>query len=296
MQFDFTAFNPVDFAVSEAIQGFYSKPLDLLFGIITLFGNPAIWILVAALIYWKGNERGSFFLMNLIVFSAAIVAFAKAFFERLRPSAERFRVVESLVPKLDSTEMAKYSFPSGHSTTISSILFYFKKISKNKKIFLGILLLLVGISRIYLGMHFLSDVIAGVFAGFLIGNANGLLKKIVEKKELKLTKLEEEVGFIAVLIATFIAIIYTKTPTLALTVLGYYAGFFLLKEIGFDQKNLDEKKFRIKAIIGMAGLGLIVGALLIFPMDKIIELPGYFLSGFWISFIWPILWQKASKS
>lgn len=297
MRFDFSAIEPLDFAITQAIQSIASKPLDFAFSIITLIGNPAIWILVAAIILWKGKERDSFFLMNLIVFSTAIVAFSKAFFERLRPSSEKFLVAKDLIPQIESDGLngIDYSFPSGHASMISAAFFYFKKISKNRKIFLAILVPLVFLSRIYLGKHFISDVLAGLLVGFLVGNANYFLKKLVEKKELKLTKLEEEVGFIAALAASFIAITFINAPKLALTVLGYYAGFFLLKELNIDSTAVAGKKFYAKAFIGMAGLGAILAPAILLKIPETIELAAFFLSGFWISFIWPFLFEKFAK-
>lgn len=79
-----------------------------------------------------------------------------------------------------------YSFPSGHS--MISILFYGmiiimlnKKNIKYKKIIIpliGIYILLVGISRIYLGVHYASD----VFGGYLLGSSILLVLTIIHEK------------------------------------------------------------------------------------------------------------------
>lgn len=73
--------------------------------------------------------------------------------------------------------LESYSFPSGHamnSTAVYGLFAYFLICSTNNKFFQRIvavfvicLCLLIGLSRIYLGVHFPSDVLAGFLAGLL---------------------------------------------------------------------------------------------------------------------------------
>ena len=101
--------------------------------------------------------------MKKIIIINLIIAFLfndllKHIFVRSRPDSINWLVNES-----------GYSFPSGHSMVSMAYygyLIYLLYLSKNKYkwlliTMLSIIILLIGISRIYLGVHYLSDVLAG---------------------------------------------------------------------------------------------------------------------------------------
>lgn len=104
-------------------------------------------------------------LLGVLVLSALSNIGLKRVFDRARPTEEHLVVIKTL------------SYPSGHA--MSAMAFYgfliyllWKiKLHKGLRIFLSfffaILILLIGISRIYLGVHFPSDVAAGFIAGLI---------------------------------------------------------------------------------------------------------------------------------
>jgi len=63
----------------------------------------------------------------------------------------------------------KYSFPSGHSITSFAIALSIGMFYPDLQIVLLVVALLIASSRIILGMHFLSDVLAGSAIGILLG-------------------------------------------------------------------------------------------------------------------------------
>ena len=103
-----------------------------------------------------------YFVVNMLGISA-LTKILKVSFERNRPE---------VLAEYDGTG---FSFPSGHTTgalTFYGFLIYLVVSSSMKKqwkwalnIFLGLLILLVGLSRVYLGVHFFSDVMAGMLFG-----------------------------------------------------------------------------------------------------------------------------------
>lgn len=127
---------------------------------ITWFGSATCLILITLLsfLFFKDRIISYLLCINLIVITVFNQLF-KFMFKRPRPSG--FRIIEE----------SGYSFPSGHSMV--SMAFYgfllyliYKRVS-NKYLKWGLifgialLIILIGISRIYLGVHYTSDVLGG---------------------------------------------------------------------------------------------------------------------------------------
>lgn len=129
---------------------------------ITNFGGFYIFPIICAiaLVCVKDKKIGTTMIINLI-FIAGTNLLLKNIVQRPRPDG--YRLISE----------TGYSFPSGHSmisTAFYGLLIYFVFINiKNKKIkytlcvLLSILIVLIGFSRVYLGVHYASDVIAGAF-------------------------------------------------------------------------------------------------------------------------------------
>ena len=115
-----------------------------------------IMVLLSAFLFWIKEAKKAIFIFFSAGFGGLILFIIKYTVQRVRPLPEVF---------------SGYGFPSGHSTIIVvfflSLLFII-----NKKEILSMLatfaIIAVPISRVVLGAHFLSDVIAGLLLGSIV--------------------------------------------------------------------------------------------------------------------------------
>jgi membrane-associated phospholipid phosphatase len=141
--------------------GLWLTPAMRLF---SLFGQQELYVLVLPTIYWCFDAGIAIKLTFLLVGSGYSNSMLKITFHGARPYWFDPRV------KAIATE-SSFGMPSGHAQNAASIWGFFSIITIKKwlKVLLITLILLIGISRLYLGVHFASDIILGwFFGGFIL--------------------------------------------------------------------------------------------------------------------------------
>ena len=151
---------------------------------ITNFGG-AIFIAVVAIflaIIIKNKKIAISILANLVIITG-LNQLLKRILQRARPT--EYRIIQE----------TGYSFPSGHSMISMAfyvyLIYLIYKNVKNKYIkwisisLLSILICLIGISRIYLGVHYTSDVLGGflISISYLVIYISAVNKFLVEDKK-----------------------------------------------------------------------------------------------------------------
>ena len=155
-----------DLKVFEILSKHINNILTNIFKVFTFLGDYyiPIAILVCILIFIKNKW---YFILQTACYSIAgiITYFSKLLAARPRP-------MDAMI-KMPTT----YSFPSGH--TLTSIVFYVMlmyiltfKMDKNKRHVLMIIMLFfasfIALSRIYLGVHYFSDVLGGAIIAIIL--------------------------------------------------------------------------------------------------------------------------------
>lgn len=169
-----------DEKVYNLIYSFNNDNLTTIMKFITFLSSVEFIITVSilSLITIWFNKKDSLYLVGTIILSSIINIILKMIFRRARP--DHFRHVTELT----------YSYPSGHAMASASfyggiiVLVNNSKIKKEYKLLiiiaLLILIFLIGVSRIYLGVHHASDVIASWLLSYIILN---YLDKLVKEKK-----------------------------------------------------------------------------------------------------------------
>jgi membrane-associated phospholipid phosphatase len=149
--------------IIEALQSALSPTLDLLFILFTLLGEDYIYMSLIAITYWCFNKRAGVQISYVLLVSAYLNYWLKMSFKMDKPPSECRIILEDDV---------SYGFPSGHAQSAATFWGWAGlKIRKAwMRIFFFALIFLIGLSRIYLGVHYLGDVLGGMLFGavFLI--------------------------------------------------------------------------------------------------------------------------------
>lgn len=136
--------------------------LDNFVLLISYMGVAFFWIIVAIILYFKGNEKGKSVAKKMIIILimvTIITQLIKILIMRPRPYTELSNLV------VLATE-SDYSFPSGHTSTSVSMIYVLAKEYDNY--FLWIIPIIIGLSRLYLGVHYPSDILGGFLIGLVI--------------------------------------------------------------------------------------------------------------------------------
>jgi undecaprenyl-diphosphatase len=137
---------------------------------ITALGGPAVLLLatfaVAVYLVLLRQYRGAALVLLLVIGGGVLCGALKMLFARPRPAVPSHVVVATSA-----------SFPSGHAKlsavvylSLAAFLAHTARKMRVKAFFLGagaLLTFLVGVSRVYLGVHFPTDVLAGWLAGLV---------------------------------------------------------------------------------------------------------------------------------
>ena len=163
--------NSTDTILLELFNRSAANPLfDFVFPFITDSSNWFLPLIVFYIYLFRGDWRRALkaFLIAvvcLVLTDAVAAQIIKPVVGRIRPSHELADMVRLLVGK-----GGKYSFPSNHAANSMAFAIVTGFFYPQMRRWLLIIPILVGFSRVYVGVHFPGDVMAGALFGYLVGN------------------------------------------------------------------------------------------------------------------------------
>lgn len=157
--------------------------LNPIMTVITSLGNAGIiWILLTAalLIPKKTRKIGCMSACALLVSLLFNNILLKNLVARVRP----YNAIEALIPII--SKPSEYSFPSGHAgSSFASAWVLYRKLPKKYGIWAAILAALISFSRLYVGVHYPSDVLAGILVGIGCSYVGEWVVLQLEKRRLR---------------------------------------------------------------------------------------------------------------
>jgi membrane-associated phospholipid phosphatase len=157
-------------ATFVALNPFHRSTLDSFFVCLTFLGDGRFSVIIILLFLVMRRWWESCQLLASFLLSALLAQILKNIFSMPRP--KQFFAPGQYAFFIDGvTHTGFASFPSGHSTSVFALATILALLEKNKKTNVAYLLgaVAVGYSRIYLGQHFLNDVLMGASIGMVTG-------------------------------------------------------------------------------------------------------------------------------
>ena len=179
-----TFINELDVGILRGIQDvFQSSLLDKVMPIITSLGNGGVlWIIISLMliITKKYRKAGIIALMALLITTILGEVIIKNIIQRARPFIDN-EGIKLLIP-----EPTSFSFPSGHTgSSFASAFALAVNIKGYGRLFL-LLAALIAFSRLYLYVHYPSDILGGIVLGALSAYlAQVIYKRITDRKNEK---------------------------------------------------------------------------------------------------------------
>ena len=267
-----------------------------LFVLISQFGSELIFIGILLILYWTVDKKEGILTTYIVLFAILLNYWLKIIIAKERPPASNW---------YPGTNPVNYSTPSGHSQFSATLYGWFAVRIKRWWMFLLaiVLTILVGISRVYLGVHYIGDVLIGWGVGILTVIAFYYLERPVReffsryKQEYLLTGIA--------LIAFVMMLVSSALPpppndnfgAIGGVTIGFAIGLALERRyVNFTVEPPKGQKWRLvlRVIIGgILVLGLLVGLSEILPSEDL-WLRGlkYLLVSLTGTFIWPLIFKR----
>ena len=233
--------------VVEFLQSLQNGFFDFFFNLVSFLGEQYIYILILGIVYYAYDKKLGEFLAFSLFFAGIFNNVIKGIVSARRPFEKYPDRVNNLRPETSTG----HSFPSGHTQNFTTFLFAEAFYSKKRNIFIvaSILVVLMAMSRMYLGVHFLEDVVVAIGLGIVSAWFFAKFFKKVQDKPQRLMTMYIVILFV------FLPFIFILDGADLFKSYGLFAGFTLA--MYFEKKYINftnDVSFTKKAIRVISGL------------------------------------------
>ena len=258
----------MELEILRHIQSIANPFFDFLFQLITICGEQIVLISIISIIYWALDKKFGEYIAYSVLTSVLLNNAIKDIFKMKRP------IGEEGIRTLREQTATGYSFPSGHTQSASSFYGSMAIYLKNRVMYIiaTVMIILIGFSRLYLGVHYPKDVIVGGILGVLTSLICYKLYNRVENKML----------LYVVTFAIFIpALTFAHSADFIKgmgTYLGFIIGIYIEKRyVNFSTEGNTGNKI-IRVLLGIVILLVLqLGLKVILPSGKIFSFIRYAL-------------------
>jgi len=273
--------------IIKVIQSIKSPFLDVFFQMVTMTGEEYFYIIAAAIIFWCVNKKFGYKLGFALLTSTIVNTVLKDIVNAARPIG---------VPGIRSLRLQTatgQSFPSGHTQGATTFWVSWIVQLKSKWIYIvGITaILLVGFSRLYLGVHYPIDIVGGMVVGTIWVFISNYIFEYADSREKKWI-------LMLIVVPMLFGMIFIKEKTyytISGTVLGFYIGYILESNyVQYDVRNTKVAQL-MKLVFGLTILITLRSTLkVILPVSMVADFFRYFVIGLWITAGAPSIFKKFS--
>ncbi|MBR0131438.1 MAG: phosphatase PAP2 family protein [Firmicutes bacterium] len=250
-------------ALQEWLQQALGGSATAVISFFSAFGEEVILIAILGFLYWCWDKEFGKFVGTSVAMGVVFNPMVKNIFLRRRPYFDNpdIKCLRPVDGDADIYDIAAqgFSFPSGHSTNGTAVYGSLAVYKKQKKFWIlaCVLLFLIGFSRVYVGVHFVTDVLCGWVLGSLIIGLNVLL----------LRKLGEAKTYGLLLLVSIPGIFYCSSNdyfTGLGLMIGIFGGFL------FEKKYVNFKSTRRPV---MCVIRLVCGLAIFVGLNAVLKLP-----------------------
>ncbi|ACJ82520.1 phosphatase PAP2 family protein [Bacillus paranthracis] len=154
----------IDMLFLEWMTSFEGSVLTTFFKLVSSLANETLYLVIISFLYWCVSKRKAFYMIVMLCFSGYIGIVIKEFMKIPRPYT--YDGIQSLYEK----SAVSYSFPSTHVQLATTFWGSFMILCKKRIIWIiGIVfIILVATSRLYLRVHWLSDIMGAVLISVIV--------------------------------------------------------------------------------------------------------------------------------